>query len=252
MPHDYLAYWKPSTVNQNMDVGGRLNHCASNQFGRVMVGDIVWLISVDSGVLYLINKITVGQVTDFEGAALSLGTRHLWDSTHQILAAEGTAQPMQKPSIAHLAGSLRFASKGGKDRLKIDAGVINPQQLQTMRLLTPDSAAMLRVEVDRLDEPQPPPFTVTEELRESLPLVEGAVALISVNAYERNSEARTRCIERHGTNCCICGFNFGEAYYAGAKVAQQIGIGRLAKRMMRNHEGCRHAYPVAGRPSVVR
>jgi putative restriction endonuclease len=44
------------------------------------------------------------------------------------------------------------------------------------------------------------------------PLVEGAICRVSVNSYERNPEARRRCIEAHGTNCCICGFNFGAAY----------------------------------------
>jgi predicted HNH restriction endonuclease len=44
------------------------------------------------------------------------------------------------------------------------------------------------------------------------PLVEGAVYRVSVNAYERNPEARRRCIEAHGTQCCICGFSFAAVY----------------------------------------
>jgi putative restriction endonuclease len=44
------------------------------------------------------------------------------------------------------------------------------------------------------------------------PLVEGAVCRVSVNAYERNPEARRRCLEAHGTRCCICGFSFGAVY----------------------------------------
>jgi len=44
------------------------------------------------------------------------------------------------------------------------------------------------------------------------PLVEGAVSWVSVNAYERSPEARRRCIEAHGTRCCICGFSFGAVY----------------------------------------
>jgi 5-methylcytosine-specific restriction protein A len=43
-------------------------------------------------------------------------------------------------------------------------------------------------------------------------LVEGAVSRVLVNAYERNPEARRRCIEAHGTRCCICGFSFGAVY----------------------------------------
>ncbi|MFQ3651911.1 MAG: HNH endonuclease [Gemmataceae bacterium] len=43
-------------------------------------------------------------------------------------------------------------------------------------------------------------------------LLEGAVCRVMVNAYERNPQARRRCIEAHGTSCVICGFSFGEAY----------------------------------------
>lgn len=44
------------------------------------------------------------------------------------------------------------------------------------------------------------------------PLVEGAVCRVTVNAYERNPQARRQCIEANGTSCAICGFNFGEVY----------------------------------------
>lgn len=42
--------------------------------------------------------------------------------------------------------------------------------------------------------------------------VEGAVTRIAVNAYERNSIARRKCLEIHGDSCCICGLNFGQTY----------------------------------------
>lgn len=41
---------------------------------------------------------------------------------------------------------------------------------------------------------------------------EGSKKQIVVNAYERNPKARQACIEIHGTNCIICGFDFGEVY----------------------------------------
>lgn len=48
-------------------------------------------------------------------------------------------------------------------------------------------------------------------------LKEGAVAKILVNAFERNPEARRRCIEIHGCRCVVCGFDFGEVYGRVAK-----------------------------------
>ncbi len=51
-----------------------------------------------------------------------------------------------------------------------------------------------------------------DELVEADRLIEGSRRLVSVNAYERNPIARNRCVKHHGTNCCICGFNFGAIY----------------------------------------
>jgi predicted HNH restriction endonuclease len=56
-----------------------------------------------------------------------------------------------------------------------------------------------------------------EEVAATTRLVEGAVCRVSVNAYERSPKAHRQCIERHGTNCCICQFNFGAEY---GKVAE--------------------------------
>lgn len=47
-------------------------------------------------------------------------------------------------------------------------------------------------------------------VRESL--IEGAVRKITVNAFERNFEARRQCIAYYGTRCSICSFDFGEKY----------------------------------------
>lgn len=48
-------------------------------------------------------------------------------------------------------------------------------------------------------------------------LVEGAIFRVSVNAYERNPEARRVCLSHHGRKCCICRFDFGEVYGAAAE-----------------------------------
>ncbi len=59
---------------------------------------------------------------------------------------------------------------------------------------------------------------VVEELPEELSekvltrLPEGAKKSIVVNAYERNPKAREECLQHYGTDCAVCGFNFGEAF----------------------------------------
>lgn len=51
-----------------------------------------------------------------------------------------------------------------------------------------------------------------EEIADDEVIYEGAVHRISVNAYERNPEARRKCLAHYGTNCAVCGFDFGKAY----------------------------------------
>ncbi len=41
---------------------------------------------------------------------------------------------------------------------------------------------------------------------------EGASKQVSVNTYERNPEARTKCIEHHGYKCAVCTFDFEKHY----------------------------------------
>lgn len=46
---------------------------------------------------------------------------------------------------------------------------------------------------------------------------EGAKKTVQVNQYERNSEARAKCIEIHGVRCSICNMSFAETYGHFAK-----------------------------------
>lgn len=55
-------------------------------------------------------------------------------------------------------------------------------------------------------------FQEHEELSESEKYVEGSVKQILVNQYERDPLARAKCLEHHGSQCIICGFDFGEHY----------------------------------------
>lgn len=43
-------------------------------------------------------------------------------------------------------------------------------------------------------------------------VLEGSKRQITVNVYERNSIARKRCIEAHGTKCLVCEIDFYEEY----------------------------------------
>lgn len=51
---------------------------------------------------------------------------------------------------------------------------------------------------------------------------EGSKKSITVNAYERNVEAREKCIRKYGTKCQICGFDFAKVY--GTEFAGKIHV----------------------------
>ena len=53
---------------------------------------------------------------------------------------------------------------------------------------------------------------VTPVESEATLLPEGAKTSISVNKYERNPEARRKCIQHYGTKCQVCGFDFKDKY----------------------------------------
>jgi hypothetical protein len=53
---------------------------------------------------------------------------------------------------------------------------------------------------------------IPEEVIETACYLEGAVARITVNAYERNKKARRLCLNHHGYKCAVCGFDFVAKY----------------------------------------
>lgn len=55
-------------------------------------------------------------------------------------------------------------------------------------------------------------YRLSEEVSDAQKLVEGSVCQVTINFYERNPEARKRCIEYYGTSCCVCDFNFEEKF----------------------------------------
>lgn len=58
---------------------------------------------------------------------------------------------------------------------------------------------------------------IPEEIDTSQKYIEGASQEVSVNTYERNADARAKCIAHHGYKCSACSFDFEEVYGAIGK-----------------------------------
>lgn len=89
-----------------------------------------------------------------------------------------------------LLSELSLESPAGRDKLQTD----------------PRAADLGSVAVDYTDARLP------EEVDLSAPYLEGAVRQVTINAYERDREARAACIAYYGPTRAVCGFDFGAVY----------------------------------------
>lgn len=56
------------------------------------------------------------------------------------------------------------------------------------------------------------PIVLAEEVLDAQKYSEGATQQIFINVYERNPEARRKCIEHYGTSCYVCEFQLDRVY----------------------------------------
>lgn len=139
----FIQLWHHTTADQNLSEGPTLGHAASEQFHRVRPGDTVWVVTVyHPGELVLLGRVRVGACTDQEGAERRLGTADVWEARYHVMAEPGSEQPLREVDLMGVAEDLRFVSKTA-DRLDVEGGRVNAQQLQTVRELTPGSATVL-------------------------------------------------------------------------------------------------------------
>lgn len=157
MPSDYLQYCPWAGIAQGGRPPSRFYfYAASAQFDRInlAVGDTVWQVSLRPlrsdgrlpGELLLCGRLLVYYVTDDEGEARRRISHYVEGfaprpDCHHAFVREGAEELYAEVLIEDLASDLRFLSK--HDRLALEDGHVDPQQLQAMRRLTPESASLL-------------------------------------------------------------------------------------------------------------
>jgi hypothetical protein len=143
MLNQFLQYWEPKQIDNEIAVEEVLVHSGSDQFRRMKVlpGDTVWIITVrPPGELVTIGRIQIGDVVSYGEATKRVG-QNVWQARDHIIAEVGTEEELREVNLMDIAEQLRFQSK--RDRLAISNGRMKAQQLQTIRKLTPASAALL-------------------------------------------------------------------------------------------------------------
>lgn len=121
-----------------------------------------------------------------------------------------------KPGIDSTSGLQRLIEKNRID-LSFEAFVL---KAPWSTLFTSEE---LRIAQKRLNNAAS--LRLPEEVFGEERLVEGGVSQVTINQYERNLQARRRCIAYHGTSCYVCGFNFGQVY--GTKAEGFIHVHHL-------------------------
>jgi 5-methylcytosine-specific restriction protein A len=221
MPRYFTRYWKNSTWKQYQKAGfeGKpLNYIAGDLFNKrhVSVGDLVYVVTVIEGELYLCGKLVVGKICDVNEAAAVLGRKpeDLWKANEHIVASSATPMHFHLKVDLELTKRLQFKTTEGIQTPKIKpSGHLVEQTLRTVRELDSASATQL----DKFLPPLKKLFSsdgeiFPEEIVDTQTYYEGATKKITVNIYERDANARQACIDIHGVDCFVCGFNFQSVY----------------------------------------
>ncbi len=143
MTRYFLQYWTLPSALFNVDQGEMLNHTAGNQLGKLRAGDILWMATIQDGALYILGSFRVGQITNQKTAERLLGPG-LWIADWHALALSNPTSPIGFRRLPmRLAKRLCFESDRSPS-LTIRNGKIEAQQLQAIRQLTEQSAALLQ------------------------------------------------------------------------------------------------------------
>jgi hypothetical protein len=232
--HWQVRYWRPDVNREGQPVCSS----GSNNFGKrgVSVGDIVYIVSLSAGQLYLGGRMTVKRILSRPEAVLLWNNHNLYDAEEWIVDPDqsGTLLHLHRRLSPTLTKKLRFESKDGpREPFFVSETELDNQATRGVRELTPESAALLD-RIIEITDPLPRSdqvITVTEELLSNRRVLhdndqiwlpeevpsgsaysEGSVQRILINRYERDPRAREECIRHYGTTCFLCGFDFVAVY----------------------------------------
>lgn len=149
MPRYFTHYWKNSTWENSRRMSApeeMLGHVADNQFVErgVEPGDFIYAVTVMDGELYLLARLELGKICDFDEAASILGTEDLWEASDHVIASASTPQHFDLAVPLGMSERLEFVSGNTTKLLKfVSPGQLDRQTLRGVRELTSGSAAEL-------------------------------------------------------------------------------------------------------------
>jgi hypothetical protein len=147
VPRYFTHYWKNETCRDHeLDSGELLDYIAGNLFSQrgVKEGDVVYAVTVERGRLFLIGRLTVGQICGPAEAARILETEELWPAKEHIIAASATPMRFDIEVPSEVTERLLFiASPHSKPLRFAEPAHLDKQTLRSVRELDPGSAREL-------------------------------------------------------------------------------------------------------------
>jgi hypothetical protein len=180
-------YWQDMGVGENES--WRSPKTRNNKENDIAIGDIVFLYRVDKKRdrgIYFVTKVSNVDFNDPKENPIELEI--IIDLKHNIFKPElfGFLDVMQKINKLDQRSTSYYKFEPED----------NPQKLYDL-IMNNEYKEFLPEEINQ---------------NESEALIEGAKKQIIVNAYERNSKARLKCINKHGYICAVCDFDFEKTY----------------------------------------
>lgn len=142
MTRHFMLYWPLKLVNYRY-YGEPLTSIAHDHLRTVAAGDVVWVVTLRAGDLFLAGRMLVADVVDMD-AESSRPVERLRAARWVAVGHHDMAEPMQLVNLNELGltFSLRFVSVA--DRLRMNRrGKLNVLSLVHLRRLTDESAALL-------------------------------------------------------------------------------------------------------------
>jgi len=139
---NHLLFWDEWSVYEHADNGLPLDHVASNELAGVSPGDTIWIVTISKNKIFLAGRLIIGEILEYEDAWWRMPDHHLLETEYYAFPAKFTETCLQPIALSSVARDLRFKNSDA-DRLHIWDGRINPQQLQTMKELTHQSAEVI-------------------------------------------------------------------------------------------------------------
>lgn len=233
-PRSFTQYWKSSELDwHEAQEQATLGHAVSKLFVArgVETGDTVYIVTIINGRVHLGGALLVDEVVG-PGEARKRFKKRAGSSDH-ILARKPQVFRTDLVIPMSTIRALRFT--GNKTLVFKSTETLDTQTLRGVRELEPGSAKLLADLLESNSQQDREAVAMFPDEIETRPqYIEGASKQVLVNAYERDPKARQACLERHGFDCIVCGFNF-EARY-GHRGKDFIHVHHLKPMALRDGE----------------